>query len=155
MGKSLIVKGADFSANGMDLSYDITSLASSAWYPRYALNYIGGKTKTQNNKRCCVQQFELSNVPNISNYTKIRIIFAEDINYVMTIGTGTNDYSGYIRVTGIDTYDTTFAWVADNSVAEIELNDARHILNVNVKFSAGGDFPTNAKIEDYMRIILL
>lgn len=140
MGKSLIIKGADFSANGIseNVPLDITSLVSQSekWIPRKRITDLSGTNVQADNYKCCLQRFDIDSVPNSSNYSKIRITFAEGLNYVFSIGTGSSA-SNYVRVTGIDTTNTDFDWTTDNLVGEIAFSETRHIFSFNVRIGSG------------------
>ena len=161
MGKSLIIKGADFSANGIqeDISLDITGLVAESvgrWYPRRRITTLAGNTVVDDNYKSCVARFDLSTVPNYELYSKIRITFADNLNYVFSIGIGT-DNAGFVRVTGIDTTATNFVWTTDNHIGEIAINENRIIININIRIGAGTSetFPVGAALQNYMQIQLL
>lgn len=159
MGKSLVIKGADFSANGIPETipaYNITALVaeSGCWYPRNRVADLNAYSKISSTNRSCILRYDLDSVTGIENYSKIRITFAIGIDYVFGFGQD-GVTSSFIRVTGINTSDTEFGWVTDNQVAEYEIG-IRDILNINIRFDDNTtDFPENAILSDYMTIELV
>ena len=96
MGKVLIIKGADFSANNVAVDHIKTDkeiaeeLLSSKFEYGYSIS-LGNpiaKTSTINPKRCCIYGMQLDEIARMG-YTKVKISFAEGINYIG--GTGTPD----------------------------------------------------------------
>ena len=160
MGKSLIIKGADFSVNGIPetpSSLDITALvgASGCWYPQSRIGGLNPSGTYSDTKRCCIFRFLLSTVPGIENYQKIRVSIKSGFDYVLDIGVDGGGDAAFVRVTGIDTYDTSFNWVTDNQVAEIAIGN-RNRIDMNIRFDDNTTtFPSDADISDYMVIELL
>lgn len=153
MGKSLIIKGADFSANGIKQILDITNQIGENWLCRQRNTDLTGTHQQSDNYKCCITQFDLSTIDGIENFSKIRITFNDSLNYVFGIGGA----DGFIRVAGIDTVATDFAWETDNHIGEISLDRAtRYLISVNVRIGNGTTIMSaTTPIEDCLKIILI
>lgn len=134
---------------------DITSIVgkSESWKPRITIYQLNGLLVNPNNARSCVQRFDLTTIPNIQRYNKIRVTVTDGFDYVFGIGL---NVTSFVRVTGIDTYDSLFGWVSNNQIAEIDLNSERTIINLNLRFDNNTSiFPEDATLEDYVKIELI
>lgn len=92
MGKSLIIKGADFSANGMPDVYpfDIASIIgnSSSYKVRLRLSgYMWSNTAVTANNRCCViaTLFSDWNI-DITQYSEMEVKFKDGYKYILSTG---------------------------------------------------------------------
>ena len=162
MGKSLIIKGADFSANSIppDEALDITQIVadSPAWAPQYAIAQLQGGGQNSNTTRCCINMFLLSLVPDFAQYRKLQIEFMPGYDYVMGISSDFTSANTY-RVKGDEAYDQTFSWVSNNqkAVASLTYNDLNiATFSLNIRYDNNTtSFPADAKLSDYMTIKLL
>lgn len=154
MGKSLIIKGADFSANGIqeDLSLDITSLVSSCFYARKAIGSLNGAGVSDNAKRCCVCLFDFAEQGlDLSPYSKIVMTVKNGFDYVFATGSG----STWTRWDGA-TAETDFTWATDNQVAEATIDANTGTMNANFRYDDNTtEFPTTTELTDIVESIVL
>lgn len=124
MGKALIIKGADFSENGLvPQVFDITSLISNSgdYYPLYAIGGFGATNPVSggNNKRCCLTSVELSTLMDSSQYKKIRMEMKPGFEFVFGTGPELNTTTGWEGWKG-STGGQTFSWVTDTNFVEFD-----------------------------------
>ena len=157
MGKGIVIQGADFSQNGIETGLDFTQMVADAgrWYPQRAIASLVAVDATANTKRCCIVRFDIYSIPDYSRFSKIKLIVKPGFDYVFAIGDSTTTVSPdhWRRVTGIETYDTMFAWVTNNQVAVGAMN---RFINLNIRFDDNTtEFPTDADINDYISLQLI
>ena len=158
MGKAIVISGADFAQNGVVVGLDFTQMVADAgnWYPQHRNAGLASVAPpTSDTKRCCILRFNIYSIPNYTNFSKIRLIVADGFDYVFSIGDSTNTISSdhWQRVTGIETYDSTFSWITNNQQA---VGALKQFINLNLRYDNNTtEFPANAKIEDYIRLELI
>lgn len=157
MATDLIFSNADFSENGFREAYDFTldvSLAGN-WYPQKSLGGVAETRPDDNVKRCCILRFNVSSLSAYSTATKIKLTVVPGFDYVFSTGDDTTIISQdhWQRVTGNETYDSTFAWVTDNQEA---ISKKMPYINLNLRYDNNTtEFPADAVITDYIKLELM
>lgn len=157
MGKSLVIKGADFSGVAVENVLDFTQNvpAANKWFPQNTIQALYSSESDPNGARSCVCRFDVTSIQGYEDYSKIRLTVRSGFDYVFAIGDSTNVVSDehWQRITGNGTHDSIFNWVTDNQQA---IGEIKRYINVNIKFDDGvTNFPQNAKIEDYLMLELI
>ena len=156
MGKSLIVPGADFRTNGIPLILDITALAeaqSGTFKPRYALTAFTSNTPSVNATRCCILNLRISDLADMSRFSKFRVDILPGFDYVLGINRvgGINDW---VKASGEST-GGSFTWVTSNQYI---LTDVSPILMLkgNIRYDNNTtQFATTTKLSDVVRLTLI
>ena len=164
MGKSLIIKGADFSTNGINetVELDITSLvdtATSNWSPQGGVNAFVAASSISNTKRCAVVRLSIGSlVPNLSHYSKIRIDVKNGFDFVLGMcrdSTNLSTATSWFRLNGTDTTNRNFAWVTDNQYAEVDVSAEMYITG-NLRYDDDTTtFESTTKFSDIASIKLI
>lgn len=164
MGKRLIIKGADFTANSIDTEplEPIDGDTMLALLPTYfqARVSLNGSTTTSgeipasttaNTKRSCVFAADLSDYA-AYGYTKITINFTSGFDFVLGIGT-TNASAEYYSG---DCVAGTFTWVTSSQTASCPLSRTKKYLYINFRYDDNTTLmPTNGQVSDYITSIVL
>lgn len=133
MGKSLIIKGADFSANGIAERKDITSLLSTYFFAKRSLGRFSGSTAV-NAARCCVFPFTFSAIGiDISQFSKIEVNIKSGYDYVF--GTGpqpSNNDTGWQGWDG-NVGGQAFAWVTANQQGVATIDSTVLAMSLNLR----------------------
>lgn len=150
MGKKLIIKGADFSANAIhDVTMSLMPILD--FYANKA--YQGGGSgfspnpPTLTNAKRCAAFCNFASVA--SGYNKISMQIKTGYQFVFGIGVGTtgNYYKG-------DGVETEFTWAEDTSYVEVPLN-GRTILNINLRKSDDSNMSNTTVASDIIDYIML
>ena len=163
MGKSLIIKGADFSANGIHdaVILDITSLvdASTKFYPKAAVSSFTSGTTSSNSTRCALLQLSISAlVPDLSPYSKIRIDINSGYDFAMGMcrsQSGQSSSSNWFKLDGDNSSGGSFAWVTDKQYAEVDVSSEMYITG-NIRHDDNEtEFGDSAKFSDFATLKLI
>ena len=136
MGKSLIIKGADFSTNGIleTVELDITSLVDAStgdWFPQRAVNAFVSTSPSSNTQRCAVVRLSIGSlVPNLSQYQKIRVDVKNGFDFVLAMCRDSANLStatSWFRLDGTNTSNRNFTWVTDKQYAEVDVSAEMYI----------------------------
>lgn len=159
MGKSLIIKGADFSANGIqeDLFLDITSLVAPKFFPRYSIGGFAVTEANSNDARCCVKAFLFSDIGvDISKYSKIELTIKSGFDYVF--GTGpipgspNANWQGWSGENG----GQAFTWVTANQKAIATVDATTLAISINLRHDDNTtSFSSNTVLTDIVESIIL
>lgn len=162
MGKSLIIKGADFSANGIqeDLFLDITTLVAPKFLPQHSISGFAslGTNASSNAKRCCVGAFLFSGIGvDISKYSKIELTIKSGFDYVFGTGplpgspSGAN-WQGWSGENG----GQAFAWVTANQKAIATVDATTLAISMNLRHDDNTtEFPSDTVLTDIVESIIL
>lgn len=131
MGKSLIIKGADFSANGIQESVelDISSLvdASGNFYPCAAVNSFGAAAGTANTARCELLRLSIAAlVADLTPYSKIRIDIKSGYDFALGM-CRSSDFGTWFKLDGTSDSGGSLSWVTDKQYAEVSVSPAMYI----------------------------
>ena len=135
MGKSLIIKGADFSANGIQetVILDITSRLSSIFEPRISIGSFFG-SGNPNEKRCCIRAFTFESIGvDISKYSKIKVSVKNGYDYVFGTGPTPGVADGWQGWDG-ETGGQKFTWTIDNQMAEASVDNTTLAMSLNFRY---------------------
>ena len=159
MGKSLVIKGADFSANGIPEtlpSLDITSLLSAYFQPCKSLGSLQDNSGNENTKRCCIPSMYFSTIGvDISDYSQIVVTLKNGYDYVFgtgpVIGTSTN-WQGWNGETG----GQTFGWVTGNQQAVATVDATTLAISLNLRYDDNTtEFSNTTALTDIVDSIVL
>lgn len=164
MGYKLIIKGADFSANSIDIEPlepidgdTMLALLANYFQPRVALNGSQSETgeirayTTANTKRSCVFAADLSDYADYG-YTKITINWADGFDIVLGIGT-TNESAEYYSG---DCVAGKFAWITAAQTASCPLSRTKKYLYINFRYDDNTTLmPSTGQVSDYITSIVL
>lgn len=160
MGKYLLIKGADFSANGIKVILtgdDLLQILDNQFRPQYSLDAYTTQTgeiptsTISNNKRSCVFAVDITEFANYG-YTKITINFKTGYNIVLGIGT-TNSSAEYYSG---DCVAGNFSWITDSQTASCPLSSTKKYLYINFRNSDNTTIMANdGKASDYIDSIVL
>ena len=160
MGKSLIIKGADFSVNGIPEVLpptDITNLLlqSGMFLAQTSLGQFNGLT-THNAKRCCLLPVNFENIGiDISEYTKIEVNIKNGFDYVFGTGPSSlynDDWQGWSGETG----GQQFAWVTDDQKAIASVDNTTLCMSLNLRYDDNTtEFSANTVLTDIVESVLL
>lgn len=155
MGKSLIIKGADFSANGISEELDITSLISDDFQAQKALNSFYGAV-TANTKRCCIKPTTFASLGiDISEYSYIKVTVKSGYDYVFGTGVAPASSTGWQGWNG-STGGKTFEWVTTNQVATATVGQTTLSMCLNLRYDDNTtEFSSSAVITDIVESIIL
>lgn len=158
MGKSLVIKGADFSENGIreDVSVNITSLFASHFVPQQALSKFQNQNGSANTKRCCVPAVTFATLGvDITQYSTIVVTYKNGFDYVLGTGpvpgTATN-WQGWNGTSG----GQAFGWVTTNQQATITIDSTVLAISMNIRYDDDTTtFESTAVITDMVDSIIL
>lgn len=157
MGKSLIIKGADFSANGIqeDVSVDITSLFAPFFQPQKGIRGFDEDVSEDSTKRCCIPAMLFSTIGvDIANYSKVEINIKTGFDYACGTGavpgqTGWQGWNG-------DVGGQLFAWVTTNQRAIVTVDATTLGISLNLRYdNDAADFSNNTVLTDVVESIIL
>lgn len=148
MGKSLVIKGADFSTNAIMDELSIAGLVEFNYGKAY-YRYSGDDHKfTENTKRCALY-FKFLNLA--SSFKKIRMEMNDGYQFVFGIGsiyTG-NFYKG-------DAIQTSFEWSTDYNYVEVDISATNaYIINVNLRNVSDTELSPSITLLDMVKEIVL
>lgn len=140
MGKSLIIKGADFSANGIqeNISLDITSIlaASPSWKPQYSLRGLDNTAGPDSNQsRCCFVATTFASLGiDITGYKKLIFTVKPGFDYVFATGPQPNN--GSVNWQSWDGAEGGhgFVWVSGNQQAIATLDNTTLAISFNLRY---------------------
>lgn len=154
MGKKLIINGADFSqnsVNGINESlYDAIGEALLVGKALSANNSGGAVSISDNEKRCCVYNFDLSYYYNLGyRHIKINSANAETLDFILGLGATSACY--YYDETG---NPTDFVW---KQVSSLEGSfGSVDSLFINIRYHNNTDvFPLTTKLGDLISSVEL
>lgn len=158
MGRKLIIKGADFSANSITEELDITAIvaASDSYQAQYSLAGFHTTSPTSNAKRCCVKATLFSTWGiNVSKYSKLEVVIKSGYDYVFgtgqTPGVDTN-WQGWSGTTG----GQTFSWVTGNQKAVATLGENDLAMSLNLRYDDNTtEFSASTALTDIVESIKL
>lgn len=146
MGKQIILKGADFSANALVLN--IADVVSDDFFQKYALGTAWG-TKQASNTRCCVLLADLSQY--VGAFHKIKVTLNNGFDYVAAMGSQNSGvfFKGNEQV-------VTFAWVTDYEYVIMPLSEKMPYLSLNLRYEDNTtEFTDETKLTDIVKEIIL
>lgn len=133
MGKSLIIKGADFSANGINKTVDITTLLSGYFHAQSSIGRFDMTMYYPNEKRCCVRAFLFSEIGiDISGFSQIVVNIKPGYDYVF--GTGPtpdnpNSWHGWNGNIGVQ----DFVWITENQQGVATIDSTTLGMSLNLR----------------------
>lgn len=158
MGKSLIIKGADFSENGIqeDVSLDITALFASHFVPQQALSKFYNQSGSANTRRCCVPAITFASLGvDLTPYSKIVVTYKDGYDYVLGTGPVPGTATGWQGWSG-STGGQTFGWATTNQQAIISIDNTVLAISMNVRYDDDTTtFTDQAAITDMVESIVL
>lgn len=160
MGKSLIIKGADFSANGIQESVelDITTLVqnSGEFDVRMKVGAFWSSGPTGDITRCSLTRLSIPELTDISGYSKLRIDINTGYDYVLGVcrNSSVDTQSSWSQLNGTSDTGGSFAWVTDNQFVEVDLSPIMYITG-NFRLDDNGIFPTSTVLSDIATFKLL
>lgn len=137
MGKRLIIRGADFSANAVDYipgGRDLLNQINDKLLPRVSLNGYTDLTgennasTIQNEKRSCIFAEDVSTFA-VLGYTKITVNLKAGFDMVLGIGT-TNHTAEYYSG---DCVAGKFTWITNSQSASCPLSNTKKYLYINIR----------------------
>lgn len=162
MGKSLVIKGADFSANGIqeEITIDITATvaASPNFHARGRLNgsLYAGPYYVEDSKRCCLVPtlFTDLNV-DISQFSQMVITLKDGYDYIIGTGTAPGSAPGWQSWAGSQG-GGGYEWVTDGSkVVTVTLDATTLAMSMNLRYHVDADFPQSTVLTDIIQSIVL
>ena len=161
MGKSLVIKGADFSANGIPEtlpSLDITQIVanSGSFKVGFSLSQFQDSGGNSNSKRCCIVATRFSDWGiDISQFSKIEITIKDGYDYVFGTGpvpsTG-NGWQGWNGEHGLQ----PFNWITTNQKATATINSTTLSMSLNLRYDDNTtDFSESTVLTDIVDSIVL
>lgn len=161
MGKSLIIKGADFSANGIQEtlpSLDITEIvaSSAAYNADISIGSYQDKNGTPNTKRCCVVATSFSTWGiDVSQFSKIEVTIKQGYDYVFGLGTtpgNSANWYGWNKGEKV----ALFNWVTDNQKEVVSLDNTMLAMSLNLRHDDNTTtFPETTALTDIVESIVL
>ena len=161
MGKSLVIKGADFSANGIPESLpplDITAIVrdSSRFHPGNSIGSLYSTTPSPNTKRCCIvaTRFLYLGI-DISQYTKIEVTIKSGYDYVFGTGIAPDVADGWQGWDG-ETGGQSFAWVTGNQKGIATVDNTTLSFTLNLRYDDNTtEFSESTVLTDIVDSIVL
>lgn len=158
MGKSLVIKGADFSANGIQetVNLDITSLLSSYFQPGKSIGSFPDATGSTNAKRCDLPATLFSTIGvDISEYSKIVVTIKNGFDYVFGTGPLVSVATNWQGWDG-DTGGKSFAWVTGNQQATATVDTTTLAMSLNLRYDDNTtEFANTTVLTDIVDSIVL
>ena len=158
MGKSLVIKGADFSANGIKENNDITALLSSLFLPCISLTALSTAQGmgSLNTKRCCIYAKTFASLGiDINEYSKIVVSVKQGYDYVFGTGPTPGVDSGWQGWDG-ETGGQIFSWVTDNQEAVATIDNTTLSMSLNLRYDDNTtEFSENTVLTDIVDSIVL
>lgn len=161
MGKSLVIKGADFSANGipetlppLDITTDVMN--SGCFLPCKTLGSLYLGTANPNAKRCCIVPTLFNHFGiDISQYTKIEVTIKPGYDYVFGTGIAPNNAEGWQGWSG-ETGGQTFAWVTNNQKGIATVDNTTLAFSLNLRYDDNTtEFSQSTVLTDIVESIIL
>lgn len=161
MGKSLVIKGADFSANGIPESLpslDITSiLANSGLFQAgKSLGSFQDASGAANAKRCCfpAQRFSDFGI-DISQYGKIEVTIKNGYDYVFGTGPVPGSSAGWQGWNG-ETGGQGFSWITNDQKGVATIDSTTLAMSLNLRYDDNTtEFPESTVLTDIVDSIVL
>lgn len=158
MGKSLIIKGADFSANGIKETVitDVTNAAEASgdFFPDSFVSAFNFDTPSASDTRCCIIKLDIANlVEDITQYDKMRIEIKDGFDYVL--GILRESEGTWHRMDGDSESATDFVWVTNNQYVEVPTSQYM-LITGNLRYDDNTTtFASTTKLSDLMTITLI
>lgn len=127
MGKRLIIKGADFSANAIPFNQEerIVAALSKGFYVRKGLLENGSTISDPS--RCVISAADISNL--LSEGSKLKIKVKDEFDFVFGIGNG----STITYYQAGDSIVGTFAWITDG-MAKAPISSSQKLIYLNFRY---------------------
>lgn len=139
MGKSLVIKDADFSVNGIPESLpplNITTIVSdfNRFFPQKSLGVFQDIFGNYNTKRCCVGATRFSTLGiDISKYSKIEVTIKSGYDYVFGTGVAPGNSEGWQGWNG-GTGGQSFAWITGNQKGIATVDSTTLSFSLNLRY---------------------
>lgn len=147
MGKILVIKGADFSANAVNMDnenlYEGMSTALQVGYTLSSSGSGGSVAKASNTARTCIYNLSLSDYY-AAGYRSIKIYSANPSSLDLILGVGTTSSCYWYNAAGSS---VNFAWNTGATSLQGDLGNNTSLF-INIKHSNGSDFSASTKIEE-------
>lgn len=159
MGKKLIIKDADFSANGFTYIYDLTNTIANSiyWHALARITGLADVNHTYDVARCCISALAFEDLGiDITPFTKLHIKLKTPYNYVLTTGTtAPGSSSGWQSWDGT-TGGGSFAWATNSPhEATATINSSTVGMAMNFRRTDGLNFWDGVTLLDIVEYIRL
>lgn len=152
MGKSLVIKGADFSINAIVDKYSIAELVNFVYGKSYP-QYSGNNAPIHTNTNRCAFYFDFSHL--VSSYSKIRMEMNDGYQFVFGIGNKNGGISNGKFYKG-DAIETGFEWSTDYNYVEVDISATNaYVINVNLRNASNTELSPSITLLDMVKEIVL
>lgn len=164
MGKVLVLKDANFSANGILDNISILdtfvqyAVSNNRYFVQHGLNsFVDVGTNNTNLKRCCVGTIDISSLVNLTPFSKIRVVFKSTVDFCMCTGPQSNSVTNWHGWKGEQSVNAfSQSWCTAYNYAEFPADVSDPLFfTMNFRRKDSGDFAAGTLLTDLLEDIIL